>query len=153
MDTNTHMLGQKTESKLWWLLFSAWTLAVAATLGSLFFSEIMEYAPCTLCWYQRIFIYPLVFILGSALFPVDRSAIKYSLILTIIGWAIAAYHSLLYYKIIPERMAPCSQGVSCTQVYFEWWGFMSIPLLSFLNFTLILFLLGVAHQSQKGRQS
>jgi disulfide bond formation protein DsbB len=59
------------------------------------------------------------------------------------GWLIALYHNLLYTGIIPENIQPCTQGVSCTEEYIELLGFLSIPMLSFLSFTMILILLSI----------
>ena len=56
----------------WWLLFAAWSIVTLSTAGSLFFSYVMEFAPCVLCWYQRICLFPLVVILARGLFPFDR---------------------------------------------------------------------------------
>lgn len=122
----------------WLKLFGLWFVSVAATTGSLFFSEVMMLPPCLLCWYQRIAMYPLVLLFGLALFPLDLKVIRYALPLALIGWGIAVYHNLLYYKLIPEHMAPCTQGISCTTVQLEWLGFITIPLLSLVAFTIIL---------------
>lgn len=122
------------------LVFTSWLVALTATLGSLFFSEVMKYPPCVLCWYQRICMYPLVVILVAGLFPLDRKVFKFSLPLILLGLIIACYHNLLYYKILPESVAPCTQGISCTSVHIEWLGFITIPLLSLTAFTLILVL-------------
>jgi disulfide bond formation protein DsbB len=101
----------------------------------------MEFAPCVLCWYQRIFLYPLVITLAIGLFPLEKSAIKYSLPLAVVGWFFALYHTLLYSGIIPESLEPCRQGVSCTEVYIELFGFVSIPMLSLIAFSIIIALL------------
>ena len=128
----------------WLLLFTCWLIAVSSTLGSLFFSEIMLYAPCVLCWYQRIFMYPLVVIILIGSFPLDKSIIKYALPLAAIGSVIAIYHNLIYYGFIPESIQPCSRGVSCAEIYPEIFGVLTIPLLSlaaFLSITLLLIIL------------
>lgn len=125
----------------WNILFMAWLMATAGTLGSLFFSEVLEYAPCVLCWYQRIMLYPLVITLGIGLFPLDKGAIKYSLPLAVVGWFIALYHNLLYSGIIPESIQPCSEGVSCTETYIDLFGFLTIPMLSLIMFSVIIALL------------
>jgi disulfide bond formation protein DsbB len=70
----------------WNILFTVWLIACIGTLGSLFFSEAMEFAPCALCWYQRIFLYPMVITLATGLFPLDKGVIKYSLPLAVGGW-------------------------------------------------------------------
>lgn len=81
-----------TEKKLEYILFSSWSVSFIATLGSLYLSEIMKYEPCTLCWYQRILMYPLVLLLGTAIIRKDYRIGIYSLTLAIIGACIAAYH-------------------------------------------------------------
>jgi disulfide bond formation protein DsbB len=110
-------------------------------MGSLFFSQVMEFAPCVLCWYQRISLFPLVIILATGLFPFDPKVVKYALPLALAGWLVAAYHNLLYAGIIPENIRPCSQGVSCTEEYIDLFGFLTIPMLSLLSFSLIIALL------------
>ncbi len=94
-----------------------------------------------MCWYQRIFLFPLVLVLAIGLFPFDRSVVKYALPLAIAGWLTAAYHNLLYSGIIPESIQPCSQGVSCTEEYISIFGFLTIPMLSLLSFTAITVIL------------
>lgn len=140
----TDTTGPDRETNInWTILFVCWLIASVATLGSLFFSEVMGFAPCVLCWWQRIFIYPLVLIFGAGLFSFDRGVIKYSLPLAISGWLVALYHSLLYWGIIPKSIQPCSEGVPCTEKYIELFGFLSIPFMSFLAFTAIIALLGI----------
>ena len=125
----------------WTILFSCWLLATVSTLGSLFFSYVMGFAPCVLCWYQRIFLFPLVILLAFGLFPFDKSVVKFALPLTIAGWLTALYHNLLYSGIIPESIQPCSRGVSCTEKYIDLFGFITIPMLSLLSFTTIIIML------------
>lgn len=129
---------------IWNLIFSSWLVASVSTAGSLFFSEVLLYPPCLLCWYQRICMYPLVIILLTGLFPVNKSVIRFSLPLAIFGFLIAVYHNLLYYHILPESIAPCRSGISCTTVQIEWLGFITIPLLSLLGFIIIISLLLIA---------
>lgn len=86
-------------------------------------------------------MYPLVVIFLAGLFPFEQKIVKFTAPLALIGWAIAFYHNLLYYKILPESAAPCKQGISCTSVHIEWFGFVTIPFLSLTGFTLILGLL------------
>lgn len=133
-------------NKKWSLIFLAWIISCVATLGSLFFSEIMMLPPCVLCWYQRICMYPLVAIFLMGVLSFDRQVIKYSAPLALIGWFIAVYHNLLYYKILPESASPCLRGISCTAIQLNWAGFITIPLLSFIAFTLILVLLFVTQR-------
>ena len=125
----------------WTLLFVAWLIACVSTLGSLFFSYVMDFAPCALCWYQRIFLFPLVVILARGLFPLDLQATKYALPLVAIGWSLAVYHALLYAEWIPADMQPCTQGIPCTEVYIKLFGFLSIPHLSLIAFTALLIIM------------
>jgi len=125
----------------WLLIFSAWLIAAVSTLGSLFFSEVMELIPCVLCWYQRIFLFPLAIILLIGLFPLDKKVVNYALPLAIIGLLFTVYHSLLFFGVIPENLQPCSQGVSCTDDNMELFGFLPIPLLALIAFLMIIILL------------
>ncbi len=125
-------------------LLIAWLQSLIAMIGSLFFSLVMELPPCDLCWYQRIAMYPLVLILGMGIMRKDKTSVLYAIPLAIIGWLYALYHNLLYYNILPETMAPCKAGISCTTRYIEWFGFVTIPLLSLVAFTVILICLYVA---------
>jgi disulfide bond formation protein DsbB len=125
------------DRKNWTVLFTAWIVAALATSGSIFFSHVMEFPPCVLCWYQRIFLFPLVLILPAGLFPFDKRVVRFSLPLVAAGWLTALYHNLVYSGIIPEAMQPCSRGVSCTEEYIALLGFMSIPMLSLLAFSII----------------
>ena len=131
----------KAANTNWTLLFLSWLLVSVSVTGSLFFSYVLEFEPCVLCWYQRICLFPLVIILATGLFPFDKSVVKYSLPLAIAGGLTALYHTLLYAGIIPESIQPCSKGVSCTEKYIELFGFISIPMLSFLAFATLISLL------------
>lgn len=133
-------VGQRSNAS-WYILFICWLVAATSTMGSVFFSHVMEFAPCVLCWYQRIFLFPLVILLAVGLFSFDKSVLKYTLPLAIAGWLTALYHSLLYAGIIPESIQPCTQGVSCTEEYIDLFGFITIPMLSLLSFSMIIALL------------
>ena len=128
------------------LVFGCWAIASVSTLGALFFSEIMELPPCVLCWYQRIVMFPLVLILPLGLFPYDAKVIRYALPLALVGWVIAVFQVLLVAGVIPEGLKPCSQGVPCSEVQIQWFGFVNIPMLSFIAFTAMNALLVVARK-------
>ncbi len=119
------------------LLQFALIISLTSTLGSLYFSEILKLPPCLLCWYQRIFMYPLVVIFAVGIIKKDKNIPYFALPLSIIGLVIAAYHNLLYYKIIPESLEPCTIGISCTTKQIEWLGFITIPFLSLVSFIAI----------------
>ena len=120
------------------ILYLAWLQSLVAMLGSLFFSEVLKFPPCTLCWYQRICMYPLVAILGVGMIQKDKRVYIYALPLSIVGMCISVYHNLLYYKIIPESIKQCSFGVSCTTKFVSWFGFITIPFLALCAFTVII---------------
>ena len=130
----------------WLLIFLCWLVATLATLGSLFFSEVMGLVPCELCWYQRIFLFPLVPLLLVGLFPLDLKVVRYALPLVIIGLLFTIYHGLLMLGIIPEAMQPCSQGVSCSDKGMTLFGWLPIPLLSLIAFSTMLGLLFIARK-------
>ena len=122
-------------------IFLAFLIATISTLGSLFFSEIMEFIPCSMCWYQRIFMYPLVIIfLVNMLYPDDK-IVKYAMPIAFVGWSFSVYHNLLMFEIIPESIVPCVQGVPCSTLYINWLGFITIPFLSLVSYSIILVLL------------
>ncbi len=133
---------EQTTKTNWTILFLCWLLVSVSTTISVFFSYVLEYEPCVLCWYQRICLFPLIFIFAAGLLPAfDKNVIKYALPLAIVGGVIAFYHTLLYAGIIPETLQPCSKGVSCTEKYIELFGFISIPMLSFFAFAALVTLL------------
>jgi disulfide bond formation protein DsbB len=132
----------------WTLLFAAWIVAAGASLGSLFFSEVMGVPICVLCWYQRIALYPLVLILALGLFPYDPRVVRYAGALAGLGWLVALYHVLLVAGIVPERAQPCVQGVPCSETHISLLGFLSIPVMSLLTFTVVGVLLFWAHRRE-----
>ena len=143
--TNHAAATGRSESIVWTLVFAVWLVAAASTLSALFFGEIMKLPPCVLCWYQRIFMFPLVLILPLGLFPLDRKVIRYGLALAVPGWGFAAFHQLLVAGVIPESIKPCTRGVPCSETVIEWFGFLTIPLLSLAAFSTIIALLLAAH--------
>ncbi len=121
-------------------LTGAWGVALLATAGSLYFSEVANYLPCTLCWYQRIAMYPLVLILGIAALRRDSAVRIYAIPVALVGATISTYHYLLEW--FPELdSGACSAIIPCTQVWFRQFGFISLPLLALIAFGLIIALL------------
>ena len=76
----------------------------------LFLGEVMGKAPCVLCWYQRIAMFPLVLVLGLGLFTSDARSVRYALPLAAVGWSIAAYHLLVFWGVVSEGLVPCGRG-------------------------------------------
>lgn len=117
-----------------YILYFAFFVALIATLGSLFFSEILHFPPCVLCWYQRIAMYPLVAIFAVGIIRKDKNVDFYAWPLIISGSLIGLYHNLLYYNVLSEALAPCIAGISCTTKFIQWLGFITIPFLSLAAF-------------------
>lgn len=119
------------------LLFIAWAASVIALFGSLYFSEIRQYEPCTLCWYQRILMYPFVVLLGIAIVKKDYRISIYSMVLSAIGGCISLYHYLIQkVAFFADHAASCGR-IPCTGQYINWFGFISIPFLALIAFIII----------------
>lgn len=128
----------------------AWLVALLATAGSLYFSEVARFTPCTLCWYQRIAMYPLVVILGAAIVRRQRRAPAGSVALAAVGAAIAAYHVALEWIPALDTGA-CAVSVPCTDVWFRVFGIFSLPTLALTAFLLIITLLLVRDPDEPDR--
>lgn len=130
-------------------LYFAWLVSIIATAGSLYLSEILLYEPCKLCWFQRIFMYPQVILLGIAAYRRDLKIVPYLLPLSIMGGCISIYHYAE--QKIPQlsKMIPCKVGVPCNVDYLNWFGFITIPLLALIAFTMISVILWLAYREEK----
>ena len=134
-------MAARADTSAWTLVFVAWLVAAFSTLSALFLGEVMNLPACKLCWYQRIFMFPIALILPIGLFPFDPRVVRYTLPLAVIGWLIAVFHQLLVLGVIPESIKPCTQGIPCSEKVIEWFGFLTIPLLSIVAFSAIVALL------------
>ncbi len=125
-------------------------ISLSASLFSLIYSEIIGFLPCYLCWYQRVFTIPLVFIFGMAAWTRDRKIVKYVLPLLIVGIVISLYQNFGYY-FGETSTAPCdASGVSCYQhLVSEFGGYISIPMLALSTFFAITAVVLVAHFYKK----
>jgi len=120
----------------------AWLVALVASSGSLYLSEVVGFVPCLLCWYQRIAMYPLVLVLGVAMVRGDASVWRYAMPLSIVGGLIAAYHVVI--QLQPSLdVGACSAGASCTGKYLNVFGFVSIPVMAGMGFLLVTALLAL----------
>ena len=117
-------------------LHLALVFALVATLGSLFYSEIAHYEPCRLCWYQRIFMYPLVILLLVAVLKKDFKISLYLLPMSIIGGIIAVYQYIIQVASIPS-VCSINSVESCTTKFFFDFGYITIPWMAFSAFFLI----------------
>lgn len=118
---------------------SCLVIAIVGLLGSLYFSEILHFTPCLLCWYQRILLYPLVPLFAIGLVTRDQNVWKYGLPLIIISAGVGIYQLLLVYGVI--KTSSCLVGISCAAIQWSLFGFITIPLLAFLEAFVILILL------------
>jgi disulfide bond formation protein DsbB len=126
-------------------LLSGFVIALGATSGSLFYSEVLGYTPCLLCWYQRILMYPLVALFATAIITKARDAHRYVLALSIPGFLLAGYHYLVQiFDITTNCTAPggrelIEEAGQCTMRYVFDYGFISIPFMAAVAFALITF--------------
>lgn len=134
------------------ILLIIWGQALIATLGSLFFSEIMHYEPCELCWYQRILMYPLIIIYGYAALKKDIRHGLPGLIMSGIGLGVSTYHYLIQkLPALSEAGASCGL-VPCNVQYVNYAGFITIPFLALIAF-LVIFILHILLLLQERRSN
>jgi len=131
----------RTRDRLWQpldgaALWLAWLVATGSMLGSLYYSEIVHYPPCSLCWYQRIAMYPLVAILLIAAVRRDRSVRVYALPLVVIGGLIAGYQYVLG-DLPGTEILGCYIDISCTERYIWEFGFVDFPFMALVAFVAI----------------
>ena len=138
-------------------LIIGFLISFSATLFSLVYSEVIKFPSCELCWFQRIFLFPQVFIFGVALWGNFRcqlaeakNVIKYSILLLFIGFVFSVYQNFVYYFGNGNQGACDSSGVSCFQhLVSEFGGYISIPMLSLTSFFVLLTLVVVVHFYKK----
>lgn len=125
-------------------------LSLFASLFSLVYSEVINFIPCYLCWYQRVFLFPVVFIFASAIWHKDRKIVKYVLPLLSVGFIISVYQNLIYYFGNTGNVPCDSSGVSCYQrLVSEFGGYISIPMLALTIFFALISVVLVAHFYKK----
>jgi len=130
-------------------IYFAWIVSMVATAGSLYLSEVLHFEPCRLCWFQRIFMYPQVILLGIAAYRNDRNVIPYILPLSFIGGSISVYHYAEQKIPALAKALPCKVGIPCDFDYLNWFGFLTIPLMCLIAFILIITFLLVAAKIDK----
>lgn len=129
-------------------LWLAFVVALTTTAGSLIYSEVYQFEPCRLCWYQRIAMYPLALILGIAAFRRDSAVRRYVVPVAGVGLLIAAYHYVIEWYPGLDSGA-CGTGVPCTARYVEEFGFISIAFMAICGFAAIISLLTVPYRGVK----
>lgn len=123
-----------------WGIWLAFLASLSASAMSLVYSNVIGYPPCDLCWWQRIFMYPQVIIFGIALWKRDRSATLYAIVLSVIGLCIGIYNHVL--QMFPHGSLPCpAQGVSCAQIFYLEFGYITFPMLSITFFAFLIVLM------------
>lgn len=111
-------------------------ITAVSTLGSLYFSEVAHFVPCTLCWYQRIAMYPLAILTVTAAVRKEDLSV-YVRVIASIGLVISGYHWLL--ERFPSIDAGvCSAAIPCELVWFEKFGFITLPFMAFTGFSAVL---------------
>ena len=142
MNTVTEVAVRASARAAFPILFAAWLVAFGATLGALFIGEVLGQTPCTLCWYQRIAMFPLALVLGIACLNEDTTVRRYAVPLALAGGAVALWHPLLYVGLIEAPLVPCSaNGPSCTGSSMTIFGVIPLPVISLASFALIVVLL------------
>jgi hypothetical protein len=121
-------------------LWIAFLVAAGATLGSLYFSEVANYVPCRLCWYQRIAMYPLTVILLVAAIRRDRGVRWYAIPVAGVGACVSIYHYLVEWHPQLEGDA-CDPTYPCSLVWFREFGFVTLALMALCGFVAIIALL------------
>jgi len=129
----------------------AWIVATVATLGSLYFSEIADFVPCTLCWYQRICMYPLVIVLGVAALRRDRDVRFYAGPLAAVGALVATYHSWIQAYPPDGGTSFCTLDAPCTERYVWEFGFVSLPLMALSGFLFVITMMVLARPAHLRR--
>ena len=130
-------------------LYLAWFVSLVAVAGSLYLSEVLKYEPCKLCWFQRIFMYPQLILLGIATFRGDKRIIPYVLPLSLIGGSISIYHYAEQKIPALSKILPCTIGVPCNKDYLNFFGFITIPFLALIAFALISILLWCGREKEE----
>ena len=129
-------------------------VAVVATGGSLYLSEVAHFTPCALCWYQRCAMYPLAVLLSLAAWRREQTIRPYVLALASLGLAVSTYHYLVEW--FPElEGSACDPTNPCALVWVRLFGYMSIPMMAGTAFVAIgglMWLSGAAPRRSPGPQ-
>jgi hypothetical protein len=128
-------------------LWIAFLIAAAAMAGSLYFSEVADYVPCRLCWFQRIAMYPLAVILLVAAIRRDPDVRWYAIPLAAAGACVSIYHYLVEWHPQLEGDA-CDPLNPCSLVWFREFGFVTLPLMALCGFVAIIALLATLPTSR-----
>ena len=130
-----------------WGLWIAFALSLLGSILTLYYSDVLGFEPCPLCWWQRIFLYPQVFLMGMAAWKRDLYIAEYSIVLSIFGAGVALYQHAL--QMLPGSGLPCpATGVSCAQrIVFEF-NYITFPLMAFSLFAFLIVLMLVVRSKR-----
>ncbi len=139
-----HILDKITK----WLLWLGLAIATSSIAASLIYSGVIGYAPCQLCWWQRVLIYPQVLLYAIAIFAEDRKIFRYTLALSLVGVVFSLYHNYLDWG--GSALIACDASVSCTMRYVNEFGFVTIPLMSLLSLTSLAVIAWIGLERNQG---
>ena len=131
--------------------FLALAIALTALLGSIYF-EVAGLAPCTLCWYQRILMYPLTPILLVGILKHDEGLFDYVLPFSLLGMGLSSYHYLIQMGVL-NHPAVCSVSAPCNSRDLNYLGFITIPLMTLVAFAAITLLMALGKWAGKGARA
>lgn len=132
-------------------LYFAWMISILGLICSVFFAEMLHYEPCRLCWYQRICLFPMVWILGRAAYKDDAQIVPYTLPIAGLGALLAFYQVLGIFIPSLHKHGLCGYKTDCSEHLIELWGFLSFPLVSLVGFILLCLFLWIARYPSKNR--
>ncbi|MBY0040021.1 disulfide bond formation protein B [Bacillus cereus] len=120
------------------MIYFSFFVSIVATIGSLYFSEVKGYVPCSLCWYQRIFMYPIPLLIFISILINDKNIKYYLRFFSLIGIIISSYHNFIQFT--QQKSSFCGVTSSCLTIYDKWGGFITIPFMSLTAFIIIFVL-------------
>ena len=126
-------LTQVRASGLWIICM----ITTGAMVGSLYFSEKVGFAPCKLCWYQRIAMFSIAIISFAAALRNDKNIARYTIVLAPLGLIVSTYHYLLEWFPTLETNV-CSLDVPCTAVWFRELGFVTLCFMAGCAFITVI---------------
>ncbi len=128
------------------VLVLAFLISLSASVFPLVYSEIVNFLPCYLCWWQRVFMFPTVFLFGIAFWVQDSRVVRYTTAILSVGFLFSIYQNFFYYFGETSSLPCDASGVSCYQhLVSEFGGYISIPMLALTAFFSLLTLMAVAH--------
>jgi len=113
-------------------------LSLATVSGSLFYSEVVGFEPCVLCWWQRVTLFPLLVLFAVAMYKKDRGVFKYAIPLSVVTGVVAIYNAYIQWGGSP--LIPCDVSGSCAKLYVYAYGYITLPTMSLSVVALVLLL-------------